>query len=259
MQAVKENLYEKNEILHRCIDYEDISQNAILTNVSDTRRASDGFCGTKDGQILSAVNKRRHSDGFVQTTEYSNDTILARKRKTLKRQSRISDVDAINYCSLNFCKSDTAQCKELVCNTNKNLRDVCTNSNVSAKLIVNVNETTRIDNGTKKYNVTKCSQTFPKETHNCIGPTDDNLIKEKQDNNECCIEDIQSVGQMYIDEEERSTCCCHSGTKKYWKKMEKIIQENKNLENMVTKSRKEMAEIREMLSSVLSVRLEPGF
>ena len=41
--------------------------------------------------------------------------------------------------------------------------------------------------------------------------------------------------------------------------MEKIIQENKNLETMVTKSRREMAEIREMLNNVLSVRLEPGF
>ena len=41
--------------------------------------------------------------------------------------------------------------------------------------------------------------------------------------------------------------------------MEKIIQENKNLESMVAKNRREMREIREMLSSVLSVRLEPGF
>lgn len=44
-----------------------------------------------------------------------------------------------------------------------------------------------------------------------------------------------------------------------WKRMQKIMKKNKKLEDMVTKNKREMAELRDMLTSVLSVRLEPGF
>ncbi len=37
------------------------------------------------------------------------------------------------------------------------------------------------------------------------------------------------------------------------------MQENKRLEDMLARSRREVAQIRDMLSSVLSVRMEPGF
>lgn len=250
-KTFKENLNEQN--LDKNINCkDDISLNTISHNIFDIRRASDGFCNMKDGKILSEINKRRHSDGFMQTSKHNDDNILARRRKTLKRQTRINDIDDINYCDLNICESDTAQCKEY------NLNNDDKQKNISTKLIQNDDKKIQLKSGTRNYDIIKYSQTFLEETHNCIKSI--NSSKEKQGNNsEYCIEKSQSIEQICVNKDESTTCCCHSGTKKYWKKMEKIMQENKNLENMVTKSRREMAEIREMLSSVLSVRLEPGF
>lgn len=251
-KAFKENLNEKN--LDKNIDCkDDISLNTISHNIFDIRRASDGFCNMKDEKILSEINKRRHSDSFMQTSKHNDDSI-ARRRKTLKRQTRINDIDDINYYDLNICESDTAQCKEFECNLNDDDKQ----KSISTKLIQNDDKKIELKSGTRNYDIIKYSQTFLEETYNCIEST--NSSKEKQGNNsEYCIEESQSIEQICVNKDENTTCCCHSGTKKYWKKMEKIIQENKNLENMVTKSRREMAEIREMLSSVLSVRLEPGF
>ncbi|KOC67959.1 hypothetical protein WH47_12289 [Habropoda laboriosa] len=256
LQISEENSGVQNEKLDKDISCkEDILSNATLQNVSDIRRASDGYCDTKLENMLSIVQERRHSDGFVQTTEYGNESILTRKRKTLKRQTRISDVDAINYCNLKTCTSDTVQCKELECNLDKNAHDACKHKcvhSVCTKAIRSVDD--KLRNETKNDDVVQCSRTFHEETHKCMQSVDDSINKGERDNSECCVEKTQPV-----DTEERTTCCCHSGPKKYWKKMEKIIQENRNLENMVTKNRREMAEIREMLSNVLSVRLEPGF
>ncbi|XP_011506083.1 PREDICTED: uncharacterized protein LOC105368704, partial [Ceratosolen solmsi marchali] len=62
------------------------------------------------------------------------------------------------------------------------------------------------------------------------------------------------------DEEEAGLSCCYKRTSQdCWLEMEKVLQKNKKLEDVVAKSRREMAEIRDMLSSVLSVRMEPGF
>jgi hypothetical protein len=61
-------------------------------------------------------------------------------------------------------------------------------------------------------------------------------------------------------EEDTGVSCCYKRTShNCWLEMEKVLQKNKKLEDVVAKSRMEMAEIRDMLSSVLSVRMEPGF
>ncbi|XP_001607149.1 uncharacterized protein LOC100123504 isoform X2 [Nasonia vitripennis] len=66
--------------------------------------------------------------------------------------------------------------------------------------------------------------------------------------------------RSHDDEEEAGVSCCYKGTSQNcWREMEKVLQKNKKLEDVVNKSRREMAEIRDMLSSVLSVRMEPGF
>ncbi|XP_043588975.1 uncharacterized protein LOC122570552 isoform X1 [Bombus pyrosoma] len=250
VKVFEESEDQQNENLNKNTDYkDDIFPNTVSENVSDIRRASDGFYDMKDRKI-SIVNKRRHSDGFVQTTEHVDDTVLTRRRKTLKRQSRISDTDVANYCNINFSKSDTAQCLGMNCNTNKNLHEVCNQESISTKF-------SRLKNKTKDYDVNECGE---KLLEGMYKSAEDSLSKNKQENkNEYYVEETKPVEQVCIDKGEKTTCCCHSGTKKYWKKMEKIIQENKNLETMVTKSRREMAEIREMLNNVLSVRLEPGF
>ncbi|KAK1123225.1 hypothetical protein K0M31_008858 [Melipona bicolor] len=241
---------ELNKNVKRC--NKDISSNIISANISDIRRASDGFYDMKDGKI-SVINKRRYSDGFLQTIDGIDDTTLSRRRKTLKRQTTINDTDAANY--LNFCKSDMAQCKGLEYNLNENLCHIYKQKNISTKSIRNIDEKTEFKNGTKNFDVyKKCVQKLSENTYRS---EDNSLNKKKQECNKEkneYIDEIQLVEQMSIDKE-KTNCCCCSSTKKYWKKMEKIIQENKNL----TKNRKEMVEIQEMLSSVLSVRLEPGF
>ena len=244
----------RNELNKNIKCNKNISSNIISTDISDSRRASDGFYDMKDGKI-SMVNKRRYSDGFMQTIDRIDDSTLARRRKTLKRQTTINDTDAANYCNLNFCKSDMAQCKGLEYNLNEDLCDIYKRKNIFTKSIRNIDEKTGFKNGTKNFDVyKKCVQKLSGSTHRS---EDDSLNKKKQECNKEkneYIDEIQFVEQVCVDKEE-TTCCCRSGTKKYWKKMEKIIQENKNL----TKSRNEMVEIQEMLSSVLSVRLEPGF
>lgn len=223
---------------------EDVSLNVTSYNLNDIRRASSGSCDTTTVKTSSAIQRRRYSDGFVHTTKNSNETNLLRKRRTLKRQTRISDADTTNYCDSEVCISDTMHCKESECNLHTK-DDTCEHSeNIRTESMQNINE-----NPVMKYS----SCTLSDEANNCAQPDSSNSIKkEQQYDNDCCIKKNQSVHS-----EEETTCCCHSGTKKYW--MEKIIQKNKNLENMVVKSRREMKEIREMLNNVLSVRLEPGF
>lgn len=218
--------------------------NVTSYNLNDIRRASSGSCDTTIINTSAAIQRRRYSDGFVHTTKNTNETDLIRKRKTLKRQTRISDTDTTNYCDSEVYISDTMHRKELECNLHTKDEACEGGENIRIKSMQNINE-----NPIVKYP----SCTLSSDANNCVQPDSSSSVKkEQQIDNDCCIKKNQSVHK-----EEETTCCCHSGTKKYW--MEKIIQKNKNLENMVVKSRREMKEIREMLNNVLSVRLEPGF
>ncbi|XP_034184368.2 ki-ras-induced actin-interacting protein-IP3R-interacting domain olf186-M isoform X1 [Osmia lignaria lignaria] len=262
IQTYKENSNTQNTNFDENTDCkEDVSLNVTSYNLSDIRRASSGSCDTKIEKVSLTVQRRRYSDGFVQTTENTNETNLIRKRKTLKRQTRISDTDTTtDYYDSKASIPDTIQHKELECNLHKKTDASEHNESIRIKLTQNINENVNVKAENENENrIIKCSShIFSEDTSNCIqsDSSSSSLIKRErqQDNNECCVEKNRSVNQ-----EEETTCCCHTGTKKYWKKMEKIIQENKNLESMVAKNRREMREIREMLSSVLSVRLEPGF
>ncbi|CAG5096201.1 Protein of unknown function, partial [Cotesia congregata] len=73
----------------------------------------------------------------------------------------------------------------------------------------------------------------------------------------CCESDESE--QVCRHDAESKDCCCHASNTSCWRKMRKMMKKNQKLENMVVKSRQEMAEIRGMLSTVLSVRMEPGF
>ncbi|XP_014207248.1 uncharacterized protein LOC106638532 isoform X2 [Copidosoma floridanum] len=68
-------------------------------------------------------------------------------------------------------------------------------------------------------------------------------------------------GKLEIQDLEDESSDCHRRTidKSCWREMEKVKEKNKQLEDTVAKSRKEISEIRDMLSTVLSVRMEPGF
>ncbi|KOX74677.1 hypothetical protein WN51_13112 [Melipona quadrifasciata] len=145
---------ELNKNVKRC--NKDISSNIISANISDIRRASDGFYDMKDGK-MSVINKRRYSDGFMQTIDGIDDTTLSRRRKILKRQTTtINDTEAANY--LNFCKSDMTQCKGLEYNLNENLCHIYKQKNISTKSIRNIDEKTEFKNGTKNDVYKKCVQ-----------------------------------------------------------------------------------------------------
>ncbi|XP_017886376.1 uncharacterized protein LOC108628747 isoform X2 [Ceratina calcarata] len=245
-----ENINTSNKRSDKNINCEgEVLSYAVTENTFDIRRASDGFCNTKHEKEF-LVHERRHSDGFVQ--KHDKESVLTRRRKTLKRQTRVSDLDAIP----NAYTSDAVQHNvESEYNLEKDLQSTFVDNRV--KLNRDIAEMTESKCEVENSHMEKCFG----EKQNSLGPMDDSLSKVKQDSDKgkCCVGEVQSEDQSCEDKEGQTTCCCRSDSKKYWKKMEKIIQENKNLESMVTKSRREMAEIREMLSSVLSVRLEPGF
>ncbi|XP_014296367.1 probable serine/threonine-protein kinase DDB_G0283337 isoform X1 [Microplitis demolitor] len=73
----------------------------------------------------------------------------------------------------------------------------------------------------------------------------------------CCTSDQSE--QLCRHDADSPGCCYHASSTSCWRKMRKIMKKNQKLENMVAKNRQEMAEIRGMLSNVLSVRMEPGF
>ncbi|XP_076238303.1 ki-ras-induced actin-interacting protein-IP3R-interacting domain olf186-M [Calliopsis andreniformis] len=230
------------------IDREGMSLSvSISQNISDIRRASDGSCDVKAGESL-LTQGRRHSDSFVHAFEDgSRESVLSQRRKTLKRQTRISDADSISHYDSRQCIPDTIQSKEF--SSQKDL-----NASKTSKNTHNIKESENI----KDNRGAECSKAFSKEMDESIQSVDSSLSNESQQDCECCVEKNHSLERARKDDEKSTTCCC-SGTTKYWAKMEKIIKKNKNLENMVARNRREMAEIREMLSSVLSVRLEPGF
>lgn len=213
---------------------EDIFLSTVSQNMSDTRRASDGSCDVKPGENL-LTQGRRHSDSFVHALG-DRESVLSQRRKTLRRQSRVSETDAMNFDS-KTCSSDTVQSKE---------SNSCRENNVQSLDVASRNE---IENCGAE-----CSSAISKET-DCVRSVDNSAANENETDSGCGIEKNQTIGTP---KEDKTTCCC-SGTTKCWAKVDKIIKKNKNLENMVVRNRRQMAEIREMLSSVLSVRLEPGF
>ncbi|XP_076657490.1 ki-ras-induced actin-interacting protein-IP3R-interacting domain olf186-M isoform X2 [Halictus rubicundus] len=240
---------------------DDTFLNTALLNYSDIRRASDGFCDTKQSEEnLSMEQARRHSDSFVHVIENgSNESVLSQRRKTLRRQARINDIDAINYCTSKMCISDTME--EKVIHSQEKIDIGEHSKNTQAKSLQKIDESIKSKNTDES-----CSRHCSVLSRNIDDSTqciDDSLDEENQQHNvsKHYVEKSQSLRQTCIDSGEGTTncCCCRTGSKKYWKKMDKIIQENKNFEKIVKKNRREMAEIREMLSSVLSVRLEPGF
>ncbi|KZC13695.1 hypothetical protein WN55_05248 [Dufourea novaeangliae] len=236
----KEHANTQSKNLGESVDFmEDTLLNTTSLNLYDIRRASDGSCDIKPGENFSMVLGRRHSDSFVPGIQNIHEPVLAQRRRTLKRQTRVSDIDAIDFCNSKTCTSDTVQHR-----------------------VMDLQENVRLRNEDQSCS-TQRSNTLSEEHSDCAQCIGNGLNKEngQQDVSKHRIKKDLSLRRPRTDEEETTTSCCcrRSGSTKYWEKMDKIIQENKNLENMVAKNRREMAEIREMLSSVLSVRLEPGF
>ncbi|XP_018363333.1 PREDICTED: uncharacterized protein LOC108761359 isoform X1 [Trachymyrmex cornetzi] len=238
---------------------------------SDTRRASDGSCDTK---LLKnkLFYERRFSDSAMRIAErQSKEHMLMQKRKSLKRQSRVCDTTAMYRCDLSPIRSSIPSIVIIEPNVDNEVSSAVTDSaqlNIPKsfepaedKNDLELKTETEFSfsksdympspsNVSESINRLERFQTAPEDSassdHSC---TEDNQV--------CCYK-----GKVCKDCKHGKNCpdcCCYANKRKYRKKMEKIMQENKRLEDMLARSRREVAQIRDMLSSVLSVRMEPGF
>ncbi|EFN85980.1 uncharacterized protein LOC105181887 isoform X2 [Harpegnathos saltator] len=240
----------------------------------DIRRSSEGACDTKVLEDKMFDEGRRFSDGAVHVADSRrNECTLLQKRKSLKRQSRVYDTMAMQYCDLSPIKSSVA--------------DAILESNVDSEEVSH--DITDISihqlNAPKSFQLTenKDDTELETEAESCLGSPSyasspgescesidqirhlKIMEEDSESSDHSCVKDAQVC--YYKDKVCNSCkhgrncldCCCHVEKRKYLKKMEKIMQENKKLENMLARNRREVAEIRDILSNVWSVRMEPGF
>ncbi|XP_050455519.1 uncharacterized protein LOC126853655 isoform X2 [Cataglyphis hispanica] len=233
----------------------------------DVRRASDGSCDTKFLKNKVFIG-RRFSDGAMPTIEsQSTGCTLMQKRRSFKRQSRVCD-------TINCCESIRSNVSNAIFEYNIDNEE---------EISSDITKSTHQVNMLKPFESTEAEKLELKidmessfREPNCMSSLSKNnetIDKMKRfetteessaSGNHSCMEDNQvryCKGKVCIDCKHDKNCpdCCHVDKRKYWKKMKKIMRENKKLEDMLAKSRREVAEIRDILSSVLSVRMEPGF
>lgn len=246
----------------------------------DFRRASDGSCNSKSLGDKAFDEGRRFSDSAVRIVASQRDEYtLSQKRKSLKRQSRVCDATA----SMHYREQSPVM---------SSLSDAILESNVADNVADNVaavqsdvisSTDTHQLNAPKSFRWTAskgdselkidaesraeksnraCSKTSESSSDRIErfevseednAPSDHSCTR---DNQLCCY---KGKCKSWKYGSSCSDCCCRINKKKYLKKMKKVMKENKKLENMLAKSRREVAQIRGMLSNIMSVRMEPGF
>lgn len=235
----------------------------------DVRRASDGSCDTKSLRNKIFDGKRRFSDGAMRTIEsQSMECTLMQKRRSLKRQSRVCDTTA-NYCepirssvpnAIIECKIDNEEeiSSDVTNSTHQPNMLKSLESTESKNLELKTDTESLLREPNYMSSLSKINETIDKmklfETIEENSASDDHFCL--QNNQVCCYKDKICI---HCKRSKNYPDCCHVDKRKYWRKMKKIMRENKKLEDKLAKSRREVAEIRDMLSSVLSVRMEPGF
>lgn len=241
----------------------------------DTRRASDGFCDIKSLRSKLLEEGRRFSDdAMIRTVEgQSKGATVTQKRKSFKRQSRVCDTTAMHYCDLSPIRSNVSNA---IFESNVDNEEVLNNVADSTHQLETLRPT--FEPTERKSDLERTLDTessSDKPTHMPSSSRIDESV-EKTGRSDAVKED--SASSDHSGTEDNQICCyksnactdckhgknctdcyCHADKRKYWKKMEKIMRENRKLEDMLARSRREMAEIRDMLSNVLSVRMEPGF
>lgn len=177
-------------------------ENSDTESSSSPRRASASSCDIPEAYArITRDEGRRFSDGIVNST--SNE-----KKRSLRRQARISDTEETIYCE-------------------------SVSSNSALATLVSADEHDQH---------LQCPDDLidhPETTQNLSNNT----------NNHCCDND----------ESKRDSDCCCVDNSSCCKSMRKIFKKNQKLAKKVAKNSKDMAEIRGMLSNVMSVRMEPGF
>ncbi|XP_012226274.2 uncharacterized protein olf186-M isoform X2 [Linepithema humile] len=248
----------------------------------DVRTASYGSFDTLKSKFLKSkmLEERRFSDGAMRTTEsQSKGSTLIEKRKSFKRQSRVCDTAAMHYCDLSPIRSSVSNAisESNIDNEEEEVSNNVTNSAHQLDTLKPFEPTERksdleptIDTESSSgkptctpspsrisESIDKIERSLATEADSAeedLAPSDHSGM---EDNQICCYK--SSVCTDCKHGKNCTDCYCHADKRKYWKKMEKIMRENRKLEDMLARSRREMAEIRDMLSNVLSVRMEPGF
>lgn len=265
-QIIKEHK-ELIESMDRKSQWEGSVDHHNLPNVS--RRSSDGFSETFQRSFASEV--RRFSDSATQS-DGSCETLILIRRRSFRRQARIRNEQCEAF-EESFDSNDTAENDqfseasraEVVNTENNQVRN--DNQPTHLQLVTNIRDRVceKVSEMEETLNM-GLDEDRQSETDKTSRTLDDDDVSEEEiEDNLCCSENrdlccqSDKLGQICKHDENHTGCCYHDSSERCWRKMEKIIQKNKKLEKMVVKSKKGMAEIRDMLSSVLSVRMEPGF
>ncbi|XP_047368967.1 uncharacterized protein LOC124956776 isoform X1 [Vespa velutina] len=236
----------------------------IFSKHVGTRRASEGYNEVNLGENNIIPDGRRFSDSIIMKNQI-NESLLD-KRRGLKRQARVNELDAESFYSSNLI-SKASQDKE-------SESDLSFDSYATSEKIINIkklNSTVESTDEDECLSTEKTNENYgpfntykysPSVSTNTSSTSTTTLLKTKD---KCCkkknrtCDCKEKIDHIYRTEDMHADCCCQFDDSKCWEKVEKIMQENKKLEDIVAKSRIEMAEIRDMLNNVLSVRMEPGF
>ncbi|XP_014599983.1 PREDICTED: uncharacterized protein LOC106784689 isoform X1 [Polistes canadensis] len=233
------------------------------------RRASEGFDEVNLGENNFIPDGRRFSDSIIIKNQINEG--LLNRRKSLKRQARVNEFDVDNFYS-----SSPIVFKDKIVQDKKSESDLTPDLYATSKKITNIQEinlesTQEVECLSKEkvnetYGPFKSYKYAPSistntsstslSTTSVLKPTKGTKCCKKKNQVCDCKEKLDTI---YKAEDMHGECYCQFDDNKCWEKVEKIMQENKKLEDIVAKSRIEMAEIRDMLNSVLSVRMEPGF
>lgn len=239
----------------------------------DIRRASDGSCNTKSSEKDNAFgDRRRFSDSAVCAVENRrNEYTLLQKRKSFKRQSRVYDTSPLRNCDTNPIASnlpdailesnnmaEETEIPVIVISTSMRQLNAPKSTENKRDLELEIDTTSNKSRCTPS--LSKISETISDRIERFQVSEEDSMPSDHsctRDNHFCCnkgkVCKSCKYGTNCLD------CCCCIDKRKYMKKMKKVMQENKKLEDKLAKSRRQVAQIRGMLSSVMSVRMEPGF
>jgi len=245
----------------------------------DIQVGSDGFCSPTLADTKSLRRKmfkkgRRFSDGAMRTVEsQSKEDTLMQKRRIFKRQSRVCDATAMYYSDLSPIRSNVSNAisESNIANEREVSNDVADNARQldtlkslepterkgDLKLMIDAKSSS--GKPTCTPSPSRISESIDKMERSdaTVGDSTVSDHSDMEDNQICCYK--SNVCTECKHGKNCTDCYCHTDKRKYWKKMRKVMQENRKLEDMLARSRREMAEIRDMLSNVLTVRMEPGF
>jgi len=275
------NIAQTNDTNDRNVNSEDQGCNVSNTDprhgcYPDIRRASDGLCDIKSLKENKRMfdEGRRFSDGTMHgiIDTGSKKCTLMQKRRSFKRQSRVCDITATCHSDASLVRPNISNAiVESIIDSERDVTDMTDSTqqlNVleSFESIEDKNDPEiKADISTSKEpNCTPSSLKIDVSTYTDKTEQFQTIEEDSASSDHSCIEDQTCCYKSKVcknckHNKKCPDCCCYTEKQRYLRRMEKIVEENKRLEDMLARNRREMTEIRDMLNNVLSVRMEPGF